>query len=159
MSTTNTNDIIVTGSNNEFTVTTNPDKEQLLRTASAFMESVTTKNTWKDKLKSRKFWFSVAGVVTGILGMIGFRDSTIGLVSFSVIELGSILGYVISEGVMDANTMKKILEIVGVIIDNFSHPDDTTGDIVETYEIIEDEDKENTVSDDKEKDTDTTFYI
>lgn len=150
-------EIVQTENSNEFTVSTNPDKEQLLKTASAFMESVTTKNTWKDKLKSRKFWFSVAGVITGVLGMIGFQDNTIGLVSFAVIELGSILGYVISEGVMDANSMKKILEIVGIIIDKFTDPDDTTGDIIETYEVIDDDCEK---TDDKSSsDDDKTFLI
>lgn len=99
------------------TVPQNQDKEKLLKNAVTFMESVTTKRSLKDKLCSRKFLFALAGVVTGILGMIGLQDNIIGIVSFAIVELGSIIGYIIAEGRMDISSMKQILETIGTIID------------------------------------------
>lgn len=69
----------------------------------------------KTKLKSRKFWVCIAGLVAGIVGMITCNQNTVALVSFAIVELGSILGYVIAEGYIDATRAKELLSVIGAI--------------------------------------------
>lgn len=95
----------------------NQNKDALINSAVNFMTSVTTKKSWKDKLSSRKFWLSAAGCVIGLGGMIGFNDNYMAIIAFAIIEVGSIIGYCIAEGMVDAANFKKLLEVVSQIVD------------------------------------------
>lgn len=92
-------------------------KEALIDHAVKFMESATKKSTIKEKLSSRKFWIAAVGCVTGILGMIGLNDNIVALIAFAVLELGSIIGYCIAEGMVDAASFQKLLDVVSQIVD------------------------------------------
>jgi hypothetical protein len=60
---------------------------------------------WKRKLTSRKLWMSVAGFVTGILVLFtaGVTEETI---VGCVMALGSIVAYIVGEGLTDAANIK-----------------------------------------------------
>ena len=71
----------------------------------------------KKKFSSRKFLLSLAGVVTGIAGMIGCNDNTIAVVAFVVLEVLSIVSYLICEGKIDAAAVDKGMNIAKEIMD------------------------------------------
>ena len=67
----------------------------------------------KRKLTSRKFWAAVVGVVSGLAMIFGLDQGTISTVSEtvttiagSVMTFGSLLGYIITEGVVDRAATK-----------------------------------------------------
>ena len=123
---------------------TNPSeaRQKLLDTAVNMMDSMTQKKSIKDKLSSRKFWVSLAGLVVGIIGIIGFNisENMVGLISSSIVSLGSVVGYLLSEGTVDANSIREIMNIINKIIDEIDKMDNvatttttvtgTTGDEV-----------------------------
>lgn len=65
-------------------------------------EPVSTRQALIKKLTSRKFLVSLAGTITGVMGMIGCSDDATKVVAFGVVSAVSILGYVIMEGKVDA---------------------------------------------------------
>ena len=105
-------------------------------------DSMTQKKPIKDKLTSRKFWVSLAGLIVGIIGIIGFNisENMVGLISSSIVSLGSVVGYLLSEGTVDANSIREIMNIINKIIDEIDKMDNvatttttvsgTTGDEV-----------------------------
>lgn len=125
-------------------IKTNPSeaRQKLLDTAVNMMDSMTQKKSIKDKLTSRKFWVSLAGLVVGIIGIIGFNisENMVGLISSSIVSLGSVVGYLLSEGTVDANSIREIMNIINKIIDEIDKMDNvatttttvtgTTGDEV-----------------------------
>lgn len=64
------------------------------------------KNTWKQKLTSRKLWFAIAGVVIGIAMAFGVDGNdlkeAISLVTGALTALGSIASYISGEATIDA---------------------------------------------------------
>lgn len=56
---------------------------------------------WKRKLTSRKLWIAVAGFVTGVLVLFtaGATEETI---TGCVMALGSVIAYIVGEGLVDA---------------------------------------------------------
>ena len=117
-------------------------RQKLLDTAVNMMDSMTQKKPIKDKLTSRKFWVSLAGLIVGIIGIIGFNisENMVGLISSSIVSLGSVVGYLLSEGTVDANSIREIMNIINKIIDEIDKMDNvatttttvsgTTGDEV-----------------------------
>ncbi|MCM1294986.1 MAG: hypothetical protein NC311_05545 [Muribaculaceae bacterium] len=91
--------------------------EQLLALAQTIVESQNTKVSLKDKLKSRKFWMSVAGFVAGLMGMIGCKDNVIALAVFGIVEIVSILVYCFSEGTVDSARAKNLAEATATFIE------------------------------------------
>lgn len=57
---------------------------------------------WKRKLTSRKFWAAVAGFVTGLLVYIQSPDKTPESIGGLIVLFGSLVAYIIGEGVADA---------------------------------------------------------
>ncbi len=57
---------------------------------------------WKRKLTSRKFWVAVAGIVSGLILIFGGRDDTANTVSGVILEIASVIGYLLAEGRADA---------------------------------------------------------
>jgi drug/metabolite transporter (DMT)-like permease len=56
---------------------------------------------WKTKLTSRKLWMAVAGFVTGVVLLFtgGVTETTI---TGCVMALGSVVAYIVGEGLTDA---------------------------------------------------------
>ena len=64
---------------------------------------------WKRKLSSRKLWAAIAGVVTGLAMVFKLDESTISSVAGAVVSVASVVSYIITEGKVDAESIKKAL--------------------------------------------------
>lgn len=61
-----------------------------------------TKQDWIRKLTSRKFWLALAGLVTGIVGFLQHPTTDAEIITSLILALGSVVAYVIAEGLVDA---------------------------------------------------------
>ncbi|MBQ1890066.1 MAG: hypothetical protein II160_05130 [Selenomonas sp.] len=61
-----------------------------------------TKTDWIRKLTSRKFWLAIAGLVTGIVGFLKNPTTDAETITSLILALGSVIAYVIAEGMVDA---------------------------------------------------------
>ena len=57
---------------------------------------------WKSKLSSRKFWSAVAGFIVPLLLAFGVSDSNITQVTALIMSGGSLIAYILGEGMIDA---------------------------------------------------------
>lgn len=57
---------------------------------------------WKSKLTSRKFWMAVIGLISGILLAFKVDAQTVETISGVVLSAGSVIAYIIGEGLADA---------------------------------------------------------
>ena len=64
---------------------------------------------WKRKLSSRKLWAAIAGVVTGLAMVFKLDESTISSVAGAVVSMASVVSYIITEGKVDAESVKKAI--------------------------------------------------
>lgn len=65
---------------------------------------------WKRKLSSRKLWAAVAGIVTGLAMVFGLDEDTISSVAGAVVSVASVVSYIITEGKVDAESVKKAVD-------------------------------------------------
>lgn len=61
---------------------------------------------WKRKLTSRKLWAAVAGFITGVM-LLFTAGATEETVAGCVMSLGSVVAYIVGEGLTDAANIKK----------------------------------------------------
>lgn len=81
----------------------------------------------KSKFASRKFILALVGVITGILGIIGFNDNIIAVVAFVIIEILSIVTYCYIEGKVDAAAVgatASLLEVFKDLLDQLRGGED-----------------------------------
>ena len=64
------------------------------------------------KLTSRKFITGVTTIVTGILMLFGFSEAGIQTIVGGALVICGSVGYIISEGMVDAASVKKIVDAV-----------------------------------------------
>ncbi len=57
---------------------------------------------WARKLTSRKFWMAVVGFVTPLMTMMNVSDSTAVQVTALIMAGGTLIAYIIGEGMTDA---------------------------------------------------------
>lgn len=62
-----------------------------------------TKNDIVRKLTSRKLWLAVIGFVTPLLLAFGVAENTTAQVTAIIMAGADVLGYVLAEGIADAN--------------------------------------------------------
>lgn len=90
----------------------------LITMAQSMVESQTTKPTFVDKLKSRKFWMSAAGCIAGILGMLGANDNVIATAIFATLSIASIVVYcVFVEGKIDSSRSAQLVESLTTLLE------------------------------------------
>ena len=65
---------------------------------------------WKKKLTSRKFWVAVVGLVTGIMLLFGVDKSETEQIGGIILTAGSIVAYILGEGIADANGGDLVIE-------------------------------------------------
>lgn len=65
-----------------------------------------TQIDWKRKLSSRKLWAAIAGVVAGLAMVFGLDENTISNVAGAVVSVASIVAYIMTEGKVDAESIK-----------------------------------------------------
>ena len=70
------------------------------------------KINWKRKLSSRKLWAAAAGVAAGLAMVFGLDENTISSVAGAVVSAASVAVYIITEGKVDAEGVKKAVEDV-----------------------------------------------
>jgi phage shock protein PspC (stress-responsive transcriptional regulator) len=61
------------------------------------------------KLTSRKLWLAIAGVATGVAMVLGVEGSEITTVAGAVTALASVITYIITEGKIDAESVKNLV--------------------------------------------------
>ncbi len=61
---------------------------------------------WKRKLSSRKLWLAVAGFVSGLILAFGGAESTAATVSGCILQGAAVIGYLLAEGLTDAEGVK-----------------------------------------------------
>ena len=61
---------------------------------------------WKRKLTSRKLWLAVAGFITGAV-LLFTGGATQENITGCVMALGSVVAYIVGEGLTDAANIKK----------------------------------------------------
>lgn len=58
---------------------------------------------WKRKLSSRKFWAAVVGFATPIMTMLNLSDSIAVQITSLIMAGGTLIAYIIGEGLTDAS--------------------------------------------------------
>ena len=58
------------------------------------------------KLKSRKLWAAVVGVIMGVAMVFGLDEGTITTIAGAVTALVSVVTYIVAEGKIDADAVK-----------------------------------------------------
>ena len=61
------------------------------------------------KLTSRKLWMAIAGIATGVAMVLGVDGSEITSVAGGVVALISCIAYIITEGKIDAESVKNAI--------------------------------------------------
>lgn len=67
---------------------------------------------WKRKLSSRKLWAAAAGIAAGLAMVFGLDEGTISNVAGAVVSVASVVAYIITEGKVDAESVKQAAEDV-----------------------------------------------
>lgn len=67
---------------------------------------------WKRKISSRKLWAAAAGIVTGLAMIFGLDENTVSTVAGAVVSAASVAAYIITEGKVDAESVKNALESI-----------------------------------------------
>ena len=62
---------------------------------------------WKRKLTSRKWWVSVAALVSGLILAFGGGDEIAQTVSGCIMAAAAVVGYTIGEGLADSSSHSK----------------------------------------------------
>ena len=62
---------------------------------------------WARKLTSRKFWAAVVGFATPVMTMLQVSDSTAVQVTALIMAGGTLIAYIIGEGMTDAAAVEK----------------------------------------------------
>lgn len=57
---------------------------------------------WKAKLSSRKFWMALIGLISGLLMAFKVDAQTVETVSGCILSAGSVVAFIIGEGLVDA---------------------------------------------------------
>lgn len=69
---------------------------------------------WKRKLSSRKLWLAVAGFVSGLILAFGGAESTAVTVSGCILQGAAVIGYLLAEGLTDAEGVKSFSSTITV---------------------------------------------
>jgi hypothetical protein len=62
---------------------------------------------WKKKLSSRKFWALIAAFITAVLVIFGASQGSIEKVAAIITSGGAVIAYILAEGNIDAQAVKK----------------------------------------------------
>lgn len=75
------------------------------------------------KLTSRKLWAAIAGLVSGLAMVFGLDEGIVGTVAGAVVAVGSVLTYIITEGKIDAESVKNAVIAVDGVVDVLTEDD------------------------------------
>lgn len=95
-----------------------------------------------ENFTDKKFLMAFVAVVTGILTLYNIEDNTISLVTSLILIVLPVIGYVISEGVLDWSKINMaITEILRIIDDYIQSEKEEKENKIDTEEIEEETDK------------------
>ena len=80
-------------------------------------------NTLKEKLTSRKLWVAIVGVIVGLASTFGLPESEIAQVAGSVVQVVSIVAYILGEAQIDVKRIENSAP-VNITIGNDADIDD-----------------------------------
>ena len=83
-----------------------------------------TKQELLRKLTSRKLWAAVAGLAAGLAMAFGLDEAVISTVAGAVVAVASVATYIVTEGRLDAEGIKKAVESVQEAVDAVEGMDD-----------------------------------
>lgn len=69
------------------------------------------------KLSSRKLWLAIAGLATGIAMVLGVNATDVSTVAGAITALVSVVTYIVTEGKVDAESVKNTIETTEDAID------------------------------------------
>lgn len=72
---------------------------------------------WKRKLTSRKFWLAIAGLVSGLIITFNGNAETAEIVTGCIMQVASVVAYIIGEGLTDAAAIKSETALEGLLIE------------------------------------------
>lgn len=78
---------------------------------------------WKRKLSSRKFLTAAAGLAAGLAMVFGLDQGTISNVAGAVVSMASVVAYIMTEGKVDAESVKNAVEDVQTAVEAVSGGD------------------------------------
>lgn len=73
------------------------------------------------KLSSRKLWMAIAGIATGVAMALGVESTDVSTVAGAITALVSVVTYIVTEGKVDAESVKNTIEITGDALDLFEN--------------------------------------
>lgn len=82
---------------------------------------------WKRKLSSRKLWAACAGIVAGLAMVFGLDENIISTVAGAVVSVASVAAYIITEGKVDAESVKSAAESTAVDAANHTETEEGGG--------------------------------
>ena len=95
-----------------------------------------------ENFTDKKFLMAFVSVITGILTLYNIEDNTISLVTSLILIVLPVIGYVISEGVLDWSKINMaITEILRIIDDYIQSEKEEKENKIDTEEIEEETDK------------------
>ena len=68
--------------------------------------------TISNKLKSRKLWAAIAGIIAGLAMVFGLDEGIITSVAGAIVSVASVITYIITEGKIDAAAVGQAAENV-----------------------------------------------
>ena len=68
-----------------------------------------------DKLKSRKLWAAIVGVIVGVAMIFGLDEGAVSTISGALVTIASTLGYMVSESKVDAASVETIIDNVSTL--------------------------------------------
>lgn len=84
-----------------------------------------------DKLKSRKLWTAIIGVIAGVAMAFGLDTQDVGAVSGAVVSVVSVVTYIITEGRIDAAAVGQAAQDVQEAVDAVQSVEETTTEEVQ----------------------------
>lgn len=75
------------------------------------------------KLQSRKFWVALSTIISGVMMMFGYAESSAEVIAGAIVAAGGAIGYMLSEGMIDAASVKKIVDSADTIASEIKDAD------------------------------------
>lgn len=72
------------------------------------------------KLTSRKLWMAIAGIATGLALVLGVDGGDISNVAGAVTAIASVITYIVTEGRIDAESVKNAVEATEKAVDTIA---------------------------------------
>lgn len=75
----------------------------------------------KKKLTSRKLWIAISTILSGVLMLFGFADTSVETISGAVLVIGGSIGYIYGESKIDAARIKEVASAIIDVVETVSN--------------------------------------